>query len=146
MRTMFATLAAVALAAASIAGPAHAQEQQAGNEASTNVEETFRQLIEKCDNTEALMLRARIRLQLGRTTDAARDEATKLMDEGLSKCGEGKMDEAMPTLQKSLDVAAAGVTEKFGTDATAETGNQDNAAEAAKADAKQENKPWWKFW
>ncbi|MEL7204482.1 MAG: hypothetical protein AAGL19_09950, partial [Pseudomonadota bacterium] len=55
--------------AAALAVPAFSQEQQAGNAASTDTEATFQALIDKCDDTDALMLRARIRLQLPHTTD-----------------------------------------------------------------------------
>jgi len=134
-----------------LASAAVAQEQQAGNQASTNADETFKQLIAKCDNTDALVLRARIRLQLGRTTDNARDEAGKLMEQGLSQCGEGKLDEALATLKTSLDIAQAGVTEKFGQDGSAKVAAagkaakaQDTAEAASTGDAAK--KPWWKFW
>ena len=45
---------------------ATAQEQQAGNAASTDTEGTFQALVDACDDVDALMLRARIRLQLPR--------------------------------------------------------------------------------
>ncbi|MEM9027479.1 MAG: hypothetical protein AAGC70_03830 [Pseudomonadota bacterium] len=109
MRLAMALLASGSL----LVSAALAQDQQAGNEASTNADETFKKLVEKCDNTDALMLRARIRLQLGRTTDTARDAASKLMDQGLSQCGDGKIDEAKTTLAEALKVAEAGVTEKL---------------------------------
>ena len=128
-----------------------AQEQQAGNDASARADETFKKLIEQCDNTDVLVLRARIRLALGRTTDAARDEASKMLDQGMATCGEGKIDEAKAQLKKAEEIAQAGVTEKFGQDASAET--KPTAAKAedakdsdAKSDVTAEKKPWWKFW
>lgn len=133
-------VAVAALLAGSLAvdGLALAQEQQAGNEASRNVEETFQALIESCDDVEALMLRARIRLQLSRTTDEARDEAQGLLDQGLALCGEDKLDQAKATLQQSLDIASAGVELNFGQDggteiAPAESEATDQSAGADEA-------------
>lgn len=136
--------------------PALAQEQQAGNAASTNAEQTFQQLIAKCDNTDMLMLRARIRLLLGRTTEAASKEAQAMLDDGLSKCGAGNLDEAKATLDQALKVASAGVEQKLADDASAqaaqasqnaqsESGSESGSAKPASADGG-EKKPWWKFW
>ncbi len=147
-RTANATLAMfVALAA-----PASAQEQQAGNAASTNADETFQKLIAKCDNTDMLMLRARIRLLLGRTTEAASKEAQTMLDQGLSECGAGKTDDAKVTLEKALKVASVGVEQKLADDASAQAATasrkaqpETDAAKPANANGA-ETKPWWKFW
>lgn len=138
----------VSLAAAAIlavSSPVFAQEQQAGNEASRNAEETFKKLVEKCDNTEALILRARIRLLINRTTDEAKAEGTKLLTQGFEECAAGKTDEAIATLKKAYAILDKGATEKFGQDATAKVkkAEAEKPAEAEKTDAK---KPWWKFW
>ena len=98
--------------------PALAQQQQAGNEASTNTEETFQALIDQCDNIEALMLRARIRLQLPRTTEEAAEKAQKMLDDGFAQCGSGDLEGAKATLTEALAIAEAGATENFGTDAS----------------------------
>ncbi|MEL6374306.1 MAG: hypothetical protein AAFR04_10085 [Pseudomonadota bacterium] len=136
--------------------PAIAQEQQAGNPASTNADETFKKLIAKCDNTDVLVLRARIRLQLGHTTPEAAKDAKAMLDKGLSTCGEGNIDEAKATLAKALKLAEAGVTKTYGQDAstkvTTAASKPDQKAkpgdDAAKPDATPaaEQKPWWKFW
>lgn len=133
--------------AASFAVVAAAQEQQAGNQASTNAAETFQKLIEQCDNTDVLVQRATIRLRLGRTTPEAQATAQTLMDEGLALCGEGKIDEAKAKMTESLEIADAGVTEKFGQDASTEVASSDaNEEAAAEEPAEAEQKPWWQFW
>lgn len=97
---------------------AYAQEQQAGNEASTNTEETFQALIEQCDDIDALMLRARIRLQIPRTTDEAATTAQEMLESAFAKCGAGEPDEAKVMLEEALALAESGTTENFGTDAS----------------------------
>ena len=139
---------ALAAAFALVAGaPAFAQQQQAGNAASTNADATFQKLVEQCDDTDVLYLRAKIRLQLGRATEAAATEAQDLMDKGLAKCGEGDIAAAKTTLQQAYDVADAGVTQKFGQDATAEVAAKATAEPRQAAAAEEpDEKPWWKFW
>ncbi|MEO0722534.1 MAG: hypothetical protein AAFY43_10360 [Pseudomonadota bacterium] len=141
MRTSLLAGVIVAAMTVSVA----AQDQQAGNEASTNAEDTFRKLIEKCDDTDMLMLRARIRLQFSRTTDAAGKEAGALLDQGFAQCGEGKLDEGKATLQKALQVAEAGVNEKL-QEVTATAAAAKKEAEAAEEKKAAETKPWWQFW
>jgi len=129
------------------AGTASAQEQQAGNEASINAEETFQRLIEQCDSTDALMMRARIRLLLGRIPDDVEAEAQRLLDEGFAACGEGDMETAMAKLDQSLAVADAGVDETFGGGNEEEVAAaEEPAADGAVADAAEGDRPWWKFW
>jgi len=152
---------ALSLALAPLAvQPVLGQDQQAGDEASTNTEDTFQALIEQCDDTDALMLRARIRLQLPRTTPEAAETAQKMLDEGFATCGGGDLDGAKATLTEALAIAEAGATENFGTDATVD--DDDNSADASDAaedesEAKtgeasdetntdDKTKPWWKFW
>jgi soluble cytochrome b562 len=94
-----------------------AQEQQAGNEASTNTEETFQALIDKCDNIDALMLRAKIRLQVPRTTEVASEKAQQMLDDAFAICGEGNIDAAKNMLEEALKLAEQGATERLGADA-----------------------------
>jgi len=98
--------------------PIWAQQQQAGNTASTNTEETFQALIDKCDNIDALMLRARIRLQLSRTTEEAAEKAQEMLNNAFALCGEGRLDTAKNILEQALSLAEEGVTERFGADAS----------------------------
>lgn len=131
-----------------LALPAQAQEQQAGNAASTDTEATFQALIDKCDDVEALMLRSRIRLQLPRTTDAAAASAQAMMDEGFAICGQGDLAGAKAKLAEALKVAEAGASEVFSTDATEPAAKPD--APKASAEAAEEPaepvKPWWQIW
>lgn len=131
-----------------LALPAFAQDQQAGTAASADTDALFQALIDKCDDTDALMLRSRIRLQLPRTTEEAAATAQKMLDEAFATCGEGDLDGAKAKLNEALKIAEAGATENFGTDASG------NAADAAPAKADttaadtpaEAKKPWWKFW
>lgn len=132
-----------------LAAPTLAQEQQAGNAASENAEETFQALIEKCDDVDALMLRARIRLQLPRTTEEAATTAQEMLDEGFAICGGGDLEGAKATLEEALAIAEAGASENFGVTETAEAAEAEHAAEEAAAsepEVEDEKKPWWRFW
>ena len=144
-------LAGWAIALAVVATPVAAQEQQAGNAASTNAEETFRQLIEQCDDIGVLTLRARVRLIISRATEAAASEAQSLLDEGLAKCGEGDIDAAKTSIERSIEVAQAGVSERFEADDQAEAdADADDATEpqtdGSATEAESGEKPWWQFW
>ncbi|MEO1687390.1 MAG: hypothetical protein AAFU61_05740 [Pseudomonadota bacterium] len=143
-----AVFALVPVLAAALAGPAPAQEQQAGNAASTDTEGTFQALIDKCDDVDALMLRARIRLQLPRTTEAAAETAQKMLDDGFAQCGGGDLDGAKATLSEALEIATAGSEEVFAASeaaaAESEAAAQTAAAEAQEAE--DADKPWWQFW
>ncbi|MEO1607760.1 MAG: hypothetical protein AAFR90_00170 [Pseudomonadota bacterium] len=133
-----------------------AQSQQAGNEASTNADATFQQLIDKCDNTDVLVLRARIRLAVGRLSDEAIvKDLTDQTNKGLSICGEDRIDEAKAELQKTLAAAEAMVTERFGQDETTEVkaagvkpdDQPKGSAHGKQADdAAKDAKPWYQFW
>lgn len=143
MRMIASAAAALLLAAA----PAVAQEQQAGNAASANADATFQKLIDQCDDVDTLVLRARVRLLIGRTTAAAAQQAQTLMTQGLAKCGEGDIDGAKQTLQQAYDIADAGATERFGQDATPDlAADKAVAATDAAAETAKEDKPWWKVW
>ncbi|MBM7066125.1 hypothetical protein [Actibacterium sp. 188UL27-1] len=139
------TRALIAAALILSASLAQAQEQQAGNAASRNAEETFQKLVDRCDNTDMLILRAKVRLQLSRTTEKAAATAQSLMEDGFGLCGSGDIDTAMAKLEEALVVSAAGSDEKFGTD----TGANPVAAEAAPEEqdsADASDTPWWKLW
>ena len=146
--TRFLTLTTLGLVAAF---PVAAQEQQAGNAASADTEGTFQALIDACDDTDALMLRARIRLQIPRTTDEAATQAQTMLDEAFATCGGGDLEGAKAQLTEALAIAEAGASETFGTDAAATTDAAEESAaevvEASEAEAETaEDKPWWKFW
>lgn len=136
--------------AAVLAGPSFAQEQQAGNAASTDTDATFQALVDACDDVDALMLRARIRLQIPRTTEEAGQTAQKMLDEAFATCGGGDLEGAKVQLAAALEIAEAGATETFGTDASAgaaeETAAAEPVAEADAAQTEEAQKPWWKFW
>ena len=136
------------LIAAAIALPfaASAQEQQAGNAASTDTEATFQALIDKCDDVDALMLRARIRLQLPRTTEEAAATAQQMLDEAFATCGGGDLDAAKTQLTEALKIAEAGATEVFATEQAAEEAAESQAAAEPAAAEEETTKPWWKIW
>ncbi|MGR3436817.1 MAG: hypothetical protein ACU0CO_18325 [Shimia sp.] len=139
----------LALLLALAAAPAAAQEQQAGNAASQDVEGTFQQLIEACDDTDMLMLRARIRLQLPRTTDEAAATAQEMLDQGFATCGEGDLEAGKATLTEALAIAEAGTAETFAVEETVEaTPEAEPAADATETTAEDaaEDRPWWRFW
>ncbi|MEL6203686.1 MAG: hypothetical protein AAFR47_00025 [Pseudomonadota bacterium] len=127
--------------------PVHAQEQQAGNAASTDVDGTYQALIEKCDDVDALMLRARIRLQLPRTTEEAAATAQKMLDDAFATCGGGDLEGAKAQLTEALALAEAGASEVFEAEASEEATEETAAAEgSAPAAVDDEQKPWWRFW
>ncbi|MDA0332191.1 MAG: hypothetical protein O3C30_03380 [Proteobacteria bacterium] len=125
---------------------AFAQEQQAGNDASTNANATFQKLVDQCDDMDMLMLRAQLRLEISRATEAAAKTASDMLTEGFAQCAEGQIDAGKETLSKAYEIARAGVTEAYGQDATLKTssmveqGGSDTDAESLGS------KPWWKFW
>ncbi|MEM6666847.1 MAG: hypothetical protein AAF638_10630 [Pseudomonadota bacterium] len=129
--------------------PATAQEQQAGNDASTNTEATFQALIDACDDVDALMLRARIRLQIPRATEDAATRAQTMLDEAFATCGGGDLEGAKAQLAEALTIAEAGTAEMFAVSEAAASTEQDMAANAADEPAatdKAADKPWWQFW
>lgn len=139
-----------ALIATLFALPAAAQEQAAGNEASRNTEETFQALIDACDDVDALMLRARIRLQIPRATEEAGAEAQRRLDEAFAQCGEGDVEGAKAALTETLAFAEEGVADNFGTEGSAAVAGDTETAEveeAAMDEAEAEDdRPWWRFW
>lgn len=134
--------------AASLAMPALAQEQQAGNAASTDTEATFQALIDKCDDVDALMLRARIRLQLPHTTEDAATTAQKMLDDGFATCGSGDLEGARAMLSEALQIAEAGANVTYGaTDAATTTEAETASVESEETPTETaEDKPWWKLW
>lgn len=148
MWKLIAPALCLAIASLAVTSLGRAQDQQAGNEASTNADKTFQELVAKCDDTDVLMLRARIRLVIGRTTEKAAKEGSELLKTGMARCGEGKIEEAKTTLSKGYEVVNVGATEKFGQDASAKVKAAAQKKPAAiPTNAKPETpKPWWKFW
>ncbi len=144
---------AVLMTAVVFSTSALAQTQQAGSEAATNADETFQKLIEKCDDTDALVLRARIRLAIGRLDDqAVIEDLANQTNKALSVCGEGNVDEAKAELKKTLDAADAEVAKKFDQDGTtpdvkpaSSDSQSDNEDDSTGKDGEQQS-PWWKFW
>ncbi len=100
-----------------------AQEQQAGNAASANAEDTFKKLIEQCDDIDMLTKRAKVRVEYNRATPEAAQQAMDKMEEAFAKCGEGAIDEAKIMMDDAYQIARDGVTENFGVDASAPVQN-----------------------
>lgn len=127
-----------------IAMPATAQQQQAG--IATDTDATFQALVDACDDTDALMLRARIRLQLPRTTEEAAATAREMLQQGFQTCADGDPEAGKTQLTEALEIAEAGTAEVF---ATTEDTEFDEAAAAETAETPAEDaqdRPWWKFW
>lgn len=120
-----------------------AQTQQAG--IATDTDAAFQALVDACDDTDALMLRARIRLQVPRATEATAAAAQKMMEEAFATCASGDVEAAKAQLADALKIAEDGANEVF---AAAEAAEVETAAEAAQdADATDDaDSPWWKFW
>ncbi|MEL6233013.1 MAG: hypothetical protein AAFR46_01270 [Pseudomonadota bacterium] len=132
-----------------LAGPASGQEQQAGNDDSTDVEGTFQTIVDQCDDVDALMLRARIRLQLPRTTEEAAATAQEMLEAGFKTCSEGDLEAAKATLSEALAIAEAGVSERFEVEETvaaAEDASAEPAAEETAAEEEEDDRPWWQIW
>ena len=127
-----------------IAMPATAQQQQAGP--ATDTEAAFQALVDACDDVDALMLRARIRLQLPRTTEVAAAAAEEMLREGFQTCADGDPEAGKARLTEALEIAEAGTSEVFAAgedEAAAET--QETAVEETAAE-ETPDRPWWKFW
>lgn len=139
MLRTFATLCLLGLPVAS-----WAQDQQAGT--ATDTDAAFQALIDACDDTDALMLRARIRLQLPRTTDEAASTAQGMMTEAFTTCGEGDADAAKAQLAEALEIAEAGAAEVFDPDAEVEVTEVDVGQTPEPVAEDDASTPWWKFW
>lgn len=132
----------------SLALQVSAQQQQAGNAASSDTEGTFQALIDACDDVDALMLRARIRLQLPRTTEDAADKAEGMLEQAFATCGAGDLEGAKAQLTEALAIAEAGVSEKFQAEETTVAAQEASVIQGGDAteDAAEGSSPWWKFW
>lgn len=121
--------------------------QEAGS--LVNTEEIFQKLIDKCDDVNLLMLRARIRLELPRidTSDAAIVE--KMLLEGFEMCAQKKPEEAKVKLTEAYEIAKKAASEKFGQTGTGglETVKKDVENKKDKDTSNgAKDKPWWKLW
>ena len=84
-----------------------AEKQEAGK--LVNTEEIFKKLTEKCDETDVLVLRARIRLELPRIDKNTASEVEKMMMKGLELCSEKKIDEA----EQEEKIKKSNIPEKY---------------------------------
>ena len=121
-----------------IAIPATAQQQQAG--IATDTDAAFQALVDACDDVDALMLRARIRLQLPRTTEVAAATAQEMLQQGFQTCADGDPEAGKALLTEALEIAEAGTSEVFEAGEVEAAEAQDTAAEETP------DRPWWKFW
>lgn len=119
-----------------------AQVQEAGK--LTDTDAAFQKLVDQCDNVEMLMLRARIRLELPRTTEEAATEAREMLLHGFELCASGNMAEGKIVLEKGYEIAKIGVTEKFGQEGTG--GGETTVSEPKTDETAGDQQPWWKFW
>ncbi|MEM9278275.1 MAG: hypothetical protein AAGA76_06855 [Pseudomonadota bacterium] len=120
--------------------PASAQTQQAGADGG-KTDEAFQALIAKCDNTDLLVKRGKVRLILGRIAVEEAAKAQSRIDEGFAKCGEGKLEEAAKAMDEAFAIADAASTAQFAAE------EEEAAAQEASAETDESNdKPWWKFW
>lgn len=129
------------------------QAQQAGDAASTDTEGTFQSLVDACDDVDALMLRARIRLQIPRSTEEAASQAEQMLEQGFTTCSNGDIEGAKAQLTEALAIAEAGAEERFSAEQSASQPVIDTASqEAAQStqtlseETAENDKPWWKFW
>lgn len=129
------------------------QAQQAGDAASTDTEGTFQSLVDACDDVDALMLRARIRLQIPRSTEDAASQAQEMMKQGFTTCSNGDIDGAKAQLTEALAIAEAGAVEKFSVTESSSQPVIDTASKEAanttqqlSEESAENNKPWWKIW
>ncbi len=125
-----------------------AEKQEAGK--LVNTEEIFKKLTEKCDETDVLVLRARIRLELPRIDKNTASEVEKMMMNGLELCSEKKIDEAKKLLTSAYKKAQDAASIKFGQQGTGAIKGvkMSDTTKALTKDGSIDNekKPWWKFW
>jgi len=125
-----------------------AEKQEAGK--LVNTEEIFKKLTEKCDETDVLVLRARIRLELPRIDKNTASEVEKMMMNGLELCSEKKIDEAKKLLTSAYKKAQDAASIKFGQKGTGAIKGvkMSDTTKALTKDGSIDNekKPWWKFW
>ena len=114
-----------------------------------NTEEIFQKLIDKCDDVNLLMLRARIRLELPRIDKSDAEKVEKMMLEGFEICSKNNPEEAKVKLTEAYDIAKKAASERFGQTGTGGLETVKKDIEPLK-DTNSSNgindKPWWKFW
>lgn len=114
-----------------------------------NTEEIFQKLIDKCDDVNLLMLRARIRLELPRIDKSDAEKVEKMMLEGFEICSKNNPEEAKVKLTEAYDIAKKAASERFGQTGTGGLETVKKEVETIK-DKDPSNgtkdKPWWKFW
>lgn len=131
-----------------LANPTIAQMQQAG--IATDTDAAFQALVDACDDVDALMLRARIRLQLPRTTKEAAATAQEMLRQGFQACADGDAAAGKSQLTKALKIAEEGTSEVFALDKNNATDKLTvDANETIVVDTTSEDtakRPWWRFW
>ena len=114
-----------------------------------NTEEIFQKLIDKCDDVNLLMLRARIRLELPRIDKSEADTVEKMLLEGFEMCAQKKPEEAQVKLTEAYDIAKKAASERFGQTGTGGLETVKKEVETIKdkdISNGTKDKPWWKFW
>ncbi len=129
-------------------------DQGAGN----ITDEYINELLKSCNNSSAIMLRAKIRLQTERNSAEVSRLAKQKMTEGFEACSQGDEEKAISLLNEALSIAEGGTDEYYGVDDTDVAkavegkgklipGTVKDAAETASSEgADDQLKPWWKFW
>lgn len=114
-----------------------------------NTEEIFQKLIDKCDDVNLLMLRARIRLELPRIDKSDAEKVEKMMLEGFEICSKNNPEEAKVKLTEAYDIAKKAASERFGQTGTGGLETVKKEVETIKdkdISNGTKDKPWWKFW
>lgn len=114
-----------------------------------NTEEIFQKLIDKCDDVNLLMLRARIRLELPRIDKSDAEKVEKMMLEGFEICSKNNPEEAKLKLTEAYDIAKKAASERFGQTGTGGLETVKKEVETIKdkdISNGTKDKPWWKFW
>ena len=114
-----------------------------------NTEEIFQKLIDKCDDVNLLMLRARIRLELPRIDKSNAEKVEKMMLEGFEICSKNNPEEAKVKLTEAYDIAKKAASERFGQTGTGGLETVKKEVETIKdkdISNGTKDKPWWKFW
>ena len=114
-----------------------------------NTEEIFQKLIDKCDDVNLLMLRARIRLELPRIDKSDAEKVEKMMLEGFEICSKNNPEEAKVKLTEAYDIAKQAASDRFGQTGTGGLETVKKEVETIKYKDPSngtKDKPWWKFW
>ena len=114
-----------------------------------NTEEIFQKLIDKCDDVNLLMLRARIRLELPRIDKSDAEKVEKMLLEGFEMCAQKNPEEAKVKLTEAYDIAKKAASERFGQTGTGGLETVKKEVETIKdkdISNGRKDKPWWKFW